>query len=64
MTVAVADVLHDAVALTQGLVRCKSVTPEEGGALKLLENVLGPAGFACHRLTMTEPGIPLSLIHI
>jgi len=58
MTVAVADVLHDAVALTQGLVRCKSVTPEEGGALKLLENVLGPAGFACHRLTMTEPGIP------
>jgi len=58
MTVATADAIHDAVALTQELVRCKSVTPEEGGALSLLEKVLQPAGFSCHRLTMTEPGIP------
>ena len=47
-----------ALALAQGLIRCQSVTPEEGGALTLLENVLRPAGFACHRLTMTEPGMP------
>ena len=47
-----------ALALAQGLIRCKSVTPEEGGALTLLESVLRPAGFTCHRLTMTEPGMP------
>ena len=54
MTVAATD----ALALAQGLIRCKSVTPEEGGALALLEGVLRPSGFVCHRLTMTEPGIP------
>ena len=48
----------DALALAQGLVRCKSVTPDEGGALTLLEGVLRSAGFTCHRLTMTEPGTP------
>ena len=49
---------RDPVALTQALVRCPSVTPEEGGALTLLESVLSPAGFTCHRLVMTEPGTP------
>ena len=58
MTVEAADTLSDALALSQGLVRCKSVTPEEGGALTLLEGALRPAGFTCHRLTMTEPGTP------
>lgn len=48
----------DPVALTQALIRCESVTPVEGGALDLLESVLAPAGFACHRLTFTEPGTP------
>jgi len=50
--------LHDPVALTQALVRCPSVTPEEGGALTLLEDVLRPAGFSCHRMTVTETGTP------
>jgi succinyl-diaminopimelate desuccinylase len=50
--------LHDPVRLAQALIRCRSVTPQEGGALTLLEGVLKPAGFACHRLTMTEPGTP------
>jgi succinyl-diaminopimelate desuccinylase len=50
--------LRDPVALTQALVRCPSVTPAEGGALTLLEDLLRPAGFACHRLVMTEPGTP------
>jgi succinyl-diaminopimelate desuccinylase len=50
--------LRDPVALTQALIRCPSVTPEEGGALTLLEELLRPAGFACHRLVMTEPGTP------
>jgi succinyl-diaminopimelate desuccinylase len=48
----------DPAALTQALIRCESVTPVEGGALSLLENVLGPAGFACHRLVFSEPGTP------
>lgn len=46
------------VALTQALIRCESVTPDEGGALTLLENVLGPAGFTCYRMTFSEPGTP------
>lgn len=39
----------DPVALTQALIRCASVTPEEGGAIKLLEATLAPFGFACRR---------------
>ncbi len=49
---------RDPVALTRALVRCPSVTPDEGGALDLLQQVLEPAGFTCHRMTMTEPGTP------
>ena len=49
---------HDPVALTQALIRCESVTPNEGGALTLLQNVLEPVGFACHRLVFSEPGTP------
>ncbi len=52
------DDLRDPVLLTQALIRCPSVTPEEAGALSLLEAVLAPAGFDCHRLPMTEPGTP------
>lgn len=48
----------DPVALTQALIRCESVTPNEGGALTLLQNVVEPAGFDCHRLPFTEPGTP------
>ncbi|MBX9589658.1 MAG: succinyl-diaminopimelate desuccinylase [Hyphomonadaceae bacterium] len=49
---------RDPVQLAQALIRCPSVTPAEGGALTLLASVLQPAGFTCHRLTMTEPGTP------
>lgn len=38
------------VALTQALIRCPSVTPEEGGALVLLETLLSSAGFVCTRV--------------
>ena len=48
----------DPVRLAQALIRCRSVTPAEGGALTFLQSVLEPAGFACHRMTMTEPGTP------
>ena len=40
----------DPVALTQQLIRCASVTPDEGGALSLLAGLLQGAGFACHRI--------------
>ncbi|PIE09639.1 MAG: succinyl-diaminopimelate desuccinylase [Rhodobacterales bacterium] len=40
----------DPVALTRDLIRCPSVTPEEGGALQLLEAVLSEAGFTCTRV--------------
>ncbi|MGI3166590.1 succinyl-diaminopimelate desuccinylase [Pseudooceanicola sp. 200-1SW] len=39
----------DAVALTADLIRCPSVTPEEGGALVLLQDRLEAAGFTCVR---------------
>ncbi len=48
----------DPVSLTQALVRCKSITPDEGGALTYLQSVLEPAGFTCHRLTFSAPGTP------
>jgi succinyl-diaminopimelate desuccinylase len=38
------------VALTRDLIRCPSVTPQEGGALVLLENLLGRAGFESVRV--------------
>jgi len=46
----------DAIALARDLLRCPSVTPAEGGALALIENVLKTAGFEVHRVTFSEPG--------
>jgi succinyl-diaminopimelate desuccinylase len=46
------------LALAQSLLRCPSVTPEEGGALSFIESVLKEAGFEVHRLTFSEPGTP------
>jgi succinyl-diaminopimelate desuccinylase len=46
----------DPVALTRDLVRCRSVTPAEGGALTLLEGVLKGARFTVHRVIFDEPG--------
>ncbi|MEM9349926.1 MAG: succinyl-diaminopimelate desuccinylase [Pseudomonadota bacterium] len=40
----------DPVELTAALVRCPSVTPLEGGALELLQERLGAAGFLCMRV--------------
>ncbi len=46
----------DALALAQALIRCPSVTPDDAGALGVLEAVLAPLGFVCHRLRFGEPG--------
>jgi succinyl-diaminopimelate desuccinylase len=40
----------DPVSLTADLVRCPSVTPEEGGAIDLLEQLLDKNGFSCTRI--------------
>jgi succinyl-diaminopimelate desuccinylase len=40
----------DPVELTAALVRCPSITPNEGGALVLLEELLAGAGFECTRV--------------
>jgi succinyl-diaminopimelate desuccinylase len=47
----------DPLALARDLVRCRSVTPAEGGALKFLEGTLKAAGFTVHRMTFHEPGV-------
>ncbi|RED13015.1 succinyl-diaminopimelate desuccinylase [Pontivivens insulae] len=39
----------DPVALTQELIRCASVTPAEGGAIVLLDDLLSAAGFVTTR---------------
>jgi len=46
----------DPVAIARNLVRCRSVTPEDGGALAYLQGVLAKAGFDVHRVTFAEPG--------
>jgi succinyl-diaminopimelate desuccinylase len=48
----------DPVTLAQALIRCESVTPNEGGALDFLQDVLGRSGFSCNRMTFSEPGTP------
>ena len=42
------------IRLTRDLIRCPSVTPEEGGALDLLQVELGHMGFVCTRLPFGE----------
>ncbi len=48
--------IADPVVIARDLLRCRSVTPEEGGALAYLQNVLAQAGFTVHRMTFAEPG--------
>ncbi len=46
----------DPVAFARDLLRCRSVTPQEGGALNFLEKTLKAAGFAVHRMTFNQAG--------
>ncbi len=46
----------DPLTIARDLVRCRSVTPAEGGALAFLEKLLKGAGFSVHRMTFSEPG--------
>lgn len=49
---------YNAVALLQKLIQCPSVTPVEGGALQLLEDILKPLGFVVERITFSHEGQP------
>lgn len=46
------------VSLLQALIRCPSVTPDEGGALSLLRGLFDQSGFRTNLLTFREPGTP------
>lgn len=46
----------DTLSLAQSLMRCPSITPREGGALDVLQQVLEKEGFVCHRLLFEEAG--------
>ncbi|PXW65812.1 succinyldiaminopimelate desuccinylase [Methylobacterium sp. B4] len=49
---------HTPLALAQALIRCPSVTPEEGGALSFLADLLSRAGFSVERPVFSEAGTP------
>lgn len=40
------------------LIRCPSVTPEDAGALAVLERYLAPLGFACERMRFSDKDTP------
>jgi succinyl-diaminopimelate desuccinylase len=48
----------DAIELTEALIGCPSVTPEDAGVLTVLTEALEPMGFKCTRLTFKEKGTP------
>ena len=50
--------MNDPVSIARELIRCRSVTPAEGGALGYLDNLLKPVGFETHRVTFAESGTP------
>ncbi len=48
----------DPVAAAVELIRCRSVTPDEGGALTLLQGALEGLGFRCWRLPFSDENTP------
>jgi succinyl-diaminopimelate desuccinylase len=48
----------DPVAIARDLLRCRSVTPDEGGALSFLEKTLKAAGFTTHRMIFSDADTP------
>jgi succinyl-diaminopimelate desuccinylase len=48
--------MNDALSIARDLIRCRSVTPADAGALGVLENILTAVGFEVHRVTFSESG--------
>lgn len=49
---------QDVVSLAQALIRCRSVTPDDDGALAILAQWLAGVGFELERPVFSEPGTP------
>ena len=49
---------HNPVTILQDLIRCPSVTPQDHGALSVVENLLASGGFATHRLVFKDQDTP------
>lgn len=47
-----------ALAIARALIRCRSVTPADDGALDCLQALLSAHGFACHRLRFADTDTP------
>ncbi|MGP0059071.1 MAG: succinyl-diaminopimelate desuccinylase [Beijerinckiaceae bacterium] len=45
-----------ALEFCRALIRCPSVTPEDGGSLDVLEGILRDIGFSTYRVRFSEPG--------
>jgi succinyl-diaminopimelate desuccinylase len=50
-----------ALEIARALIRCRSVTPDDGGALPYLSDLLARAGFAVELVTFEAPGTPAVL---
>ncbi len=48
----------DALEIARDLIRCPSVTPEDGGALGYIQKLLDDAGFETHRVRFSQDGYP------
>jgi succinyl-diaminopimelate desuccinylase len=48
----------DPVSLSEGLIRCPSITPVDAGALDVLQGFLERAGFVCHRQIFEDVDTP------
>jgi len=46
----VSDIQHDTLQLAKALIACRSITPEDAGALTVVATRLSAAGFQCERL--------------
>ena len=51
-----------ALSIARDLLRCPSVTPEDAGALGVLETILKAAGFEVHASPSASPAPPISTI--
>ena len=52
------NTIIDAPDFARALIRCASVTPEDGGSIEPLAEALNGLGFKCYPLKFSEPGTP------
>ena len=50
------EINFNPIQLTQALVKCRSITPKDDGALKIIENHLSSIGFDCNPITFSGNG--------